>query len=242
MNKTILITGSSRGIGKATAELAHKQGYKVFIHGKTDSEKLNETHKSLAGSQKLVFDVADKQAVAGALKDLEVDVLVNNAGMGYTGIKDLSDVKDENAIEEYKVNILGILHCTDIVLSSMLKKKAGVIINVASIKGHPNLSTMSSVTYATTKAGVISFTKSLAKTYGVEGIRVNSVSPGYVETDQVEKWPPETLSRIKSGTILGRMAQPEEIAKVIMFLASDDASYIQGSDILADGGYELKGK
>lgn len=240
MNKTILITGSSRGIGKATAELAHKQGYKVIVHGRTDSSDLQKVHNSLSGSQKLAFDVADKKAVEAAIGRLEIDILINNAGIGYTGLKDISEVNDEKALEEYKVNVLGMLHCIQAVLPHMLKKGSGSIVSISSIKGHYNLGTMSSLTYAPSKAGVISLTKALSKTY--PQVRFNTVSPGYVETEQVTKWNEETFNRIKNGSILGRMAKPEEIAKVIMFLASDDASYIVGIDILADGGYELKGK
>lgn len=242
MSKTILITGSSRGIGKATAELAHKQGYKVIVHGKTDSEKLQQVHKSLPGSQKLVFDVADRDAVDKALRNLEIDVLVNNAGIATNRMADIADHDELKAVEEFRTNILGTINCCKAVIPGMIKRQSGHIINVASIKGHPNLATISTGTFAATKSGVISLTKSLAKAYGDKGIRINSISPGYIETDQVADWPKGTFERIKNGTILGRIGQPEEIASIIIFLASDEASYIQGSDILADGGYELKGK
>ncbi len=124
----------------------------------------------------------------------------------------------------------------------MLAKKSGSIINIASIKGHYNLSTMSTLTFATTKAGIISLTKSIAKSYGDKGIRCNSVSPGYVETDQVKDWNQETHNRINNGTILGRIGQPNEVAPLVLFLASEEASYITGSDFLVDGGYTIKGK
>jgi len=245
--KTILITGSSRGIGKAIATLAHKQGYKVIVHGKSDSEELNKTQQELDDSLKVAFDVADKQAtheaVANILNEVgTIDVLVNNAGVARNFLKDIAEVDDDKAIEEYRTNVLGTLHVTQAVLPKMLEQQNGSIINIASIKGQYNLATTSTLTFATTKAGIISLTKALAKTYGDKGIRFNSVSPGYVETDQVNDWNEETFKRINEGTILGRIAKPEEIAPLVMFLASDEASYITGSEFLADGGYSIKGK
>src|SRR3990167_1488469 len=151
MSKTILITGSSRGIGKATAELAHKQGYRVIVHGKTDSEELQKTHESLEGSQKLVFDVTDNRAVEMALKDLGIDVLVNNAGIAINRMGDISDLDEAKAIEEYRTNVLGTLFCCQSVIPGMVAKKAGAIVNIASIKGHPNLATISTGTFAATK-------------------------------------------------------------------------------------------
>ncbi|MCL2037406.1 SDR family oxidoreductase [Candidatus Saccharibacteria bacterium] len=246
--KTILITGSSRGIGRATAELAHKQGYRVIVHGKTDSPELNEAwHAIGGGSLKVAFDIADKQATHKAIENLlkevgTIDILVNNAGVARNFLKDINEVDDDKAIEEYRTNVLGTLHVTQAVLPKMLEQQKGSIINIASIKGQYNLATTSTLTYATTKAGIISLTKALAKTYGDKGIRFNSVSPGYTETDQVNDWDEETFRRISDGTILGRIGQAEEIAPTVMFLASDEASYITGSDFLVDGGYAIKGK
>ncbi len=245
--KTILVTGSSRGIGKAVATLAHSKGYTVIVHGKTDSSELNEVHKSLSGSIKTVFDIADKQATHSVITEVQaqvgtIDVLVNNAGVARNFLKGISDIDDEKAIEEYRTNVLGTLHCIQAVLPKMIEQESGSVINIASIKGHFSLATMSTLTYAATKAGIISVTMALAKSYGDKGVRFNSVSPGYVETDQVNDWNQETFNRINNGTILGRIAQPEEIAPLVMFLASDEASYITGTDFLADGGYSIKGK
>lgn len=245
--KTILVTGSSRGIGKAIAELAHHKGYKVIVHGKSESEALDSVHDALEGSLKAVFDVADKQATHAAISELlndvgTIDVLVNNAGVARNFLKDVADMDDDKAIEEYRTNVLGTLHCTQAVLPKMVEQKTGSIVNIASIKGHYNLATMSTLTFATTKAGIISLTIALAKSYSDNGVRFNSVSPGYVETDQVNDWNEETFNRINNGTILGRISKTEEIAPLVLFLASDEASYITGADFLADGGYSIKGK
>lgn len=245
--KTILVTGSSRGIGKAIAELAHQKEYRVIVHGKNPSEELEKTHQALSGSLKAVFDVADKQATNTSIMELLnevgiIDVLVNNAGVARNFLKDVADTNDDKAVEEYRTNILGTIHSIQAVLPKMLEQKSGSIINIASIKGHYNLATMSTLTFAITKAGIISLTKALAKSYGDKGVRFNSVSPGYVETDQVNDWNEETFNRINNGTILGRIAKPDEIAPLVLFLASEEASYITGSDYLVDGGYSIKSK
>ncbi len=197
--KTILITGSSRGIGKAVAKLAAKQGYKVIVHGSKDSEDLDKTHKEINGSTKTFFDITDKDAVHDALTQLgPVDILVNNAGVSSSGMKDVSDVDDRDALREYNVNVLGTLHCIQAVVPGMLKSGSGSIVNIASLKGHYNLTSLSSLNYGATKAGVIAITQALAKAY--PKIRFNSVSPGYVETDMSKLWSPETFDRINKGT------------------------------------------
>ena len=245
--KVILITGSSRGIGKAIAKQAYQEGYKVIVHGKTDSKQLRKTHQELDGSVKTFFDVGNKEETHLAIKKLlsqtkQIDVLVNNAGVAKNFINDISEVDENKAWEEWKTNVLGTIHCIQAVIPQMLKRKQGCIVNIASIKGYPNLATMSTFTFAHTKSAIVSMTKSLAKTYSPQGIRVNCVSPGYIETDQVKLWNEDTFRRIKQGTLLGRMGTPQEIASLVLFLASDKASYITGSNFLADGGYTLKGK
>lgn len=245
MKKTILITGSSRGIGKATAKLAHDKGYKVILHGKTFSKELEKLNDQLSNSYVVAFDIADKQATHKAITEAikavgPIDVLVNNAGMGRAGIKDVADIDDEQAVLEYKNNVLGTIHCIQAVLPSMLKQGSGTIISVSSIKGHDYLTSLSSLPYGITKAGVLSLSKALAKEYPT--IRFNTVSPGYTKTDMAAKWSPETFDKINQGTLVGRIGQPEEIAAAVMFLASDEASYVSGVDLLVDGGFAIKGK
>jgi len=124
MNKSILITGSSRGIGKAIAQLAHKQEYTVVVHGKTDSKELQKIHQELSGSVKTFFDVSDKQATHDAINKVlreikPIDVLVNNAGIAKNFLKGIEEVDDEQALNEYKVNVLGTIHCIQAVMPKM---------------------------------------------------------------------------------------------------------------------------
>lgn len=239
--KTILITGSSRGIGKAVAELAAVKGYRVIVHGRTDSAELEATHKAIKGSLKVFFDTADQAETEAAIRKLgHIDILINNAGIGKAGISDVAGVSDEQALREYQVNVLGTIHCTQSVVPHMVEHGGGSVVNVSSLKGHYHLTSLSSLTYGVSKAGVIALTQALAKAYPT--VRFNTVSPGYVKTDMSKGWPPETFERINAGTLVGRISQPVEIAQAILFLASDDASYVTGTDLLVDGGYNLKDK
>lgn len=247
MSKILLVTGSSQGIGRAIAELAFEKGYTVVLHGSKYSQKLDELHKKLKGSFKTYFNVVDKEATQKEIQNIihqtgRIDAVINNAGVIVNYIKDIQESDDEKALEEWRVNVLGPLHVIQAVLPSMIKSKSGSVVNIASIKGYPNYSTVSSFTYSMTKAAVISMTKSLAKRYSPQGIRFNVISPGYVRTGISNIWSKETWKRMIDGTLLGRIAEPKEIAPLALFLASDEASFITGSDYVIDGGYMLGGK
>lgn len=243
----VLITGSSRGIGKATALEAAKKGYQVILHGKTNSEELSHVQAKIPDSFMVYFDVANKSETKEQFRLIKkkvgrIDALINNAGWFGNKGNSLKDIDDGIAIEEFKINVLGTLHCCQETIPMMIQQGRGSIVNVSSIKGFPNLSTFSSLTYGATKAGVISITKSLAKKYSEYGIRINTVLPGYIETDQIKNWGKESYARIKNGILLNRIGKPEEVASLIVFLLSDEASYITGSEFFIDGGYSLKGK
>lgn len=221
--------------------LAASKGYKVIVHASTDSDELKATHKEIKGSVKTFFDVADRDAAEAAVANLgPIDVLVNNAGIGKSRNTAVTDAEDVQALKEYKVNVLGTLHCIQAILPGMVERGGGSIVNIASIKGHANLTSMKSLTYGVSKAGVIAMTQAIAKEY--PSVRMNSVSPGYVKTDMSKGWPPETFDKIKNQTVTGRIAQPEEIARAVLFLASDDAAYATGTDLLVDGGFNIKDK
>lgn len=236
-NKTILITGSSRGIGAATARLAKNYGATVILHGKTESGELKKISKEIKCSY-IVCDVADETAVKKEVsKFKKIDILVNNAGINPS--KTFMQLTNEDWQKVFEVNVLGVVNASKAVLPGMIKKGYGKIINIASIKGYPHIS--GKPAYAASKAAVIRITSSMAEEFAPYNILVNAVAPGFTETEMTK----ETLSPKIQSQIdkipLKRMAKPNEIAEAILFLASDRANYITGQTLLVDGGYSIVG-
>lgn len=237
-NKTILITGSSRGIGAATARLAKNYGANVILHGKTLSQPLKDLAKEI-NSPYVFCDITDEEEVKNAvLKILEdagkIDVLVNSAGLNIS--KPFMKLSSEVWLDIFKVNVLGTVNFSKAVIPVMQKNKSGKIINLASVKGYPK--TSGRAAYASSKAAIITLTASMAKEFAPH-ILVNAVAPGFTDTEMTESTWSERVQKQVNQTLLGRMAKPEEIAEVILFLASDKASYMTGQTILVDGGYSL---
>lgn len=234
-NKTILITGSSRGIGAATAILAKKYGANVILHGKTESIELKNLAKKI-DCQYFFCDVGDAEAIKSEIKKLKkIDILVNNAGINPS--KSFLQLTNEDWEEIFKVNVMGAVNFSRAVLPKMIKARFGVITNIASIKGYLNVS--GKPAYAASKAAIMRITSSMAEEFAPYNIRVNAVAPGFTETDMTK----ETLSpKIKSQIDkipLKRMAKPNEIAEAILFISSDKSSYITGQILLVDGGYNI---
>lgn len=241
-DKVILITGSSRGMGGAAARLAVERGAKVILHGKTETEALKSLAKSL-NAEYIACDVADKKAVSKAVDEVlkkvgRVDALINSAG--FVKVVPFIETDDEHWIESYKINVLGTVHFIQAVLPYMQKAKKGRIVNVASIRGHANMASNRGMAYSASKAAIVSLTASLAKEYAPE-IAVNAISPGFTMTDMSKTWNETVWNQVKTS-LLRRAAEPEEIAEVMLFLASDQASFITGQTIIVDGGYGLAGK
>lgn len=239
--KNILITGSSSGIGLATAKLAKKYGANVIVHGKVDSEELRSLAGELGGGY-IVCDVADKVAVDCEIKRIldkvgKIDILVNSAGISLA--EDFLGSTDEFWLEIFKVNVLGTTHFCQAVIPQMKKNKYGRIVNISSIKGYYNMAGSSA--YSASKAAIISITSSLAKEFAPE-IAVNAIAPGYTDTP-MSKTRTSSAAMEKAKTALaGRVGRPEEIAESILFFASDRASFITGQTLLVDGGYSVSGK
>lgn len=242
MNKTVLVTGGSRGIGKATIVEFAKKGYNVVINyfsSETDAVELkkeveeNYKVKALAIKADVSNEVEVKNMVSQVITEFgHIDCLVNNAGIAIDTV--FEDKTKENFIKILNTNLIGPFLVSKEVGKYMLEKKYGNIINISSTNGIDTIYP-ESLDYDASKAGLISLTKNLALVYGPY-IRVNSVAPGWVKTDMNKELDEEFIKQESEKIIVNRFAEPSEIAKVIVFLASDDASYINGEVIRVDGG------
>ena len=239
--KTVLVTGSTRGIGRAIAEEFAKHGANVIVSG-TVKERAEEVAKELAekyGVKTLGvgMDVSDPQSVEDAFKEINaafggVDILVNNAGITRDTL--FLRMKMEDWQKVLDVNLTGAFLVTKQVVRYMTKKRWGRIINISSVVGFTG--NVGQVNYATTKAGLIGFTKSLAKELAPRNVLVNAVAPGFIETDMTETLKEEIKEEYRKQIPLGRFGKPEEVARVVLFLASPMADYITGETIHVNGG------
>jgi len=229
--KTILITGSSRGIGASIAKLAAAYGAKVILHGKTQSAELVNLASEI-GAEYISCDVSDELQVKKAVEALgEIDVLVNSAGVNLS--KPFLEQTTESWKETFDVNVLGTVNFSKAVLPQMIRNRQGKIINIASIKGYLHIP--GSTAYAASKAAIMSLTSNMAKEFAPH-ILVNAVAPGFTDTTMTEKTLTDRIRKQIDQIPLKRMARPEEIAEVILFLASDKCNYMTGETIKVSGG------
>ncbi len=242
MNKTVLVTGGSRGIGRATIIEFAKRGYNVVINYLNSEKKALDLKKeveekyqvkALTIKADISNEIEIKKMVEKVITEFgKIDCLVNNAGIAIDTTYE--DKTKENFMKILETNLVGpFLVCKE-VAKCMIQKKEGTIINVSSTNGIDTIYP-ESLDYDASKAGLISLTKNLAKVYAPY-IRVNSVAPGWVETEMNKELDIEFINKENEKILLNRFAKPEEIAKVIAFLASSDASYINGEIIRVDGG------
>lgn len=236
MLKTVLITGASRGIGAATAEIFAENGYTVIINYCRSEEKALALAEKTGGIA-VKADVSSPEETERMINEIigkygKIDVLVNNAGISVTGVFDM--VSDEDARRIFDVNVFGTFNCTKKVLPYMLKRKYGKIINISSMWGQTGASC--EVHYSAAKAAVIGFTKALARETGMSGINVNCVAPGMVMTDMTSCYTDEEVDEIKEEIPLGRCGEPRDIAETVFFLATEKASFITGQVIGVNGG------
>lgn len=244
MEKVALITGSSRGIGRAVAyQLAH-DGYAVCINYIERRDKAEELVAQLRseGCRAIAVqaDVADRTAVNAMVETVReafgpVTLLVNNAGVAGQAL--FQDVTDEMWDRYFSVNLNGMRHTIQAVLPDMLHEKAGNIVNISSIWGQHGASC--EVTYSCTKHAIIGLTRSLAMELAPSGIRVNCVAPGVINTDMVQVLGEETLRELAQQTPLGRLGAPEDIAHAVSYLASERASFVTGQVLAVDGAFIL---
>lgn len=236
MVKTVLITGASRGIGAATAEIFADNGYNVIINYNKNHERAKQIASKTGGNliQADVSDIAQTEKMIDSIISEygKIDVLVNNAGISVTGTFD--SISDEDARRLFDVNIFGTFNCTKLVLPHMLRRKYGKIINVSSMWGQVGASC--EVHYSASKAAVIGFTKALAKEVGPSGITVNCVSPGFISTDMTACYTKEEVNAICEEIPVGRTGSPYEVAQAVFYLASEQAAYITGQVLGINGG------
>lgn len=243
-SKTVLITGASHGIGSSIAKTFARSGYNVLInYFRSENEALhlvNELKLSNASVAAFQADVADCKAVEKMFDFCiqtfgGLDVLINNAAIAQSKL--FTDITQEDWQNMLSVNLTGVFHCSQEALKWMLPEKQGKIINLSSIWGMTGASM--EVHYATTKAAIIGLTKSLAKEVGPSGITVNAIAPGVIMTRMLDDLSTEDVEALKDQTPLGILGKPEDIAKLALFLASDDANFITGQVISPNGGFVI---
>lgn len=240
--KTTVITGASRGIGLATVEVFAENHAEIWACAHTPSDEFKAKMREIAGRNSVTirtayFDVADGTAMKEAVRKIgkesaSIDVLVNNAGISEEQL--FSMTSTELMRKTLEVNFLSLTQMAQMVSRSMMRKRAGSIINVASVAGMD--SEEGGLAYGSSKAAVIFATKTMALELGPYGIRVNSVSPGFIDTDMWKKRDDKIREEVRRETPLKRQGSPREVAQTILFLASDLSSYVTAQNIVVDGG------
>lgn len=239
--RTVLITGASRGIGAACAREFAENGYRVVIHYHNSADKAKGLCDELTAKGCEVMtvkaDVGNSGEVKGMIQEVEdrfgmIDVLVNNAGIAMQKL--FTDTSDEDWDKMIATDLSSVFYCCRAVAPMMIRAHSGCIINIASMWGEVGASC--EVAYSAAKAGVIGLTKALAKELGPSGIRVNAVSPGVVMTDMMAGFSGEDVAALREETPLCTLGAPGDIARAVVFLASDNAKYITGQIIGVNGG------
>lgn len=241
MNKTALITGATRGIGKQIALTLAQNGYDIAINYRTENETLKETKKEIEekGVKCLTVqgDVSNFEDCERFVKEIieeygKIDVLVNNAGITKDTL--LMRMKKEDFEDVIDTNLIGTFNVTKNVISHMMKARSGRIINISSVVGVAG--NAGQTNYSASKAGIIGFTKSLAKEVASRGILVNAVAPGFIETEMTDVLKEDIKEEIAKSIPLKRMGTTQDVANLIKFLAGEDSAYITGQVINVDGG------
>jgi 3-oxoacyl-[acyl-carrier protein] reductase len=238
-NKVALITGAAKGIGFATAKRFTEEGAKVMLADLNEGAVM-EAVGQLKNAEPYVLNVTDRASIQRAVdaiiaKHQRIDILINNAGI--TQDARLVKMTEEQFDAVIDVNLKGVFNCTQLVVPHMLGAKKGAIVNASSVVGI--YGNFGQTNYSATKFGVIGFTKTWAREFGQKGIRVNAVCPGFIATEMVKAMPENILQSIEQRSWMARLGTPEEMANVYLFLASDEASYVNGVTIEASGGISL---
>ncbi len=242
--KVAIVTGGSRGIGRATSIAVGRAGAHVVVGFRANQRAAEETLRSIeqAGGRGeiLGFDVADPDAVDSAVKRVVdahdgIDILVNNAGISIDQL--LLRVSTKDLEMTWATNVNGAVFCAKACVRPMMKKRWGRIINLSSVVAESG--NAGQAVYASSKAALLGLTRSLAREYATRGITVNAVAPGFIETEMTANLPEAARQGIIDQTPLGRIGRPEEVAAAVLFLASEEASYITGQVLRVNGGMHV---
>ena len=230
--KSALVTGASRGIGRAIAAELAGAGAAVVIGYRSGAEEAQALAEEIGG-RAVQADVSNPDDAARLVEEAgDLDILVNNAGLTRDGL--LARMSDDDWRTVIETNLSSVFYTCRAVTRPMMKKRGGSIVNISSIVGvHGN---WGQTNYGASKAGIIGFTKSLARELGSRGVRANVVAPGYVKTQLTDVLPEEATKAMLDNTPLGRLGDPEDVAGAVRFLCSDEASFITGEVLLVDGG------
>jgi len=242
-DKVVLVTGSTRGIGKEIALAFAKEGAMAIIFGRDENAATQVTEDIRKQGYKADYLLGDVtileniQEIANKILDKHkrLDILVNNAGITRDNL--LLRMNESDWLDVININLRGVFNCTKVFSKIMLKAKYGRIINISSIIGIKG--NAGQANYAASKAGIIGFTKSIAKEYASRGITVNAVAPGYIQTDMTANLNKKTHEEILAGIPMGKLGMPQNVAGTCLFLASEDANYITGQTIIVDGGMAI---
>ncbi len=239
-DKVAIVTGSARGIGRAIALELARNGAKVVICDLDEVtiqkavDQITEMGSEAMGIESNVTRVEDAQKIIDKTVERfgKIDILVNNAGITRDNL--LMRMKDDEWDAVIAVNLKGTFNCIRAITKPFMKQRSGIIINMASVVGV--IGNAGQTNYAASKAGVIGLTKSVAKELAARNIRVNAVAPGFIDTDMTANLPEKAKAELTNAIPLARLGQPEDVAKLVLFLSTDDASYITGQVINVDGG------
>jgi 3-oxoacyl-[acyl-carrier protein] reductase len=230
--KLALVTGASRGIGRAIATELAAAGAQVVVGYRSGGEQADALANELGG-RAVQADVSDPAEAARLVEEAgDLDILVNNAGLTRDGL--IARMSDDDWRAVVDTNLGGVFHTCRAAARGMMRQRSGSIVNLTSVVGiHGN---PGQTNYAASKAGIIGFTKSLARELASRGVRANAVAPGYIQTALTDVLPAEVQQAILASTPLGRLGTPEDVARAVRFLCSDEASFVTGEVLLVDGG------